>query len=103
MEEERESERDRIRARRQAMEEEERERERDRLRARRQAMEEEERERERVREQARRRMEAMEELFTGTSTEARNFRENIRKYNSAFSFASFGAQTVQVSLIIVYM
>ena len=191
-EEERESERDRLRARRQAMEEEERERER--LRARRQAMEEaeRERERERVREQARRRRQAMdeedrlmeqeentrqhqlhqasqssetapitrantlrqqrrrastppstgnymgpmtavchhcqalrfpsealncchtgkvslpalanypqplEELFTGTSTEARNFRENIRKYNSAFSFA----QTVQVSLIIVVM
>lgn len=37
----------------------------------------------------------LKDLFTGTSTEARNFRENIRKYNSAFSFASFGVQTVQ--------
>ena len=39
----------------------------------------------------------LKDLFTSTSSEARNFRENIRKYNSAFSFASFGAQTVQVS------
>ena len=39
----------------------------------------------------------LKELLTGSSTEARNLRENIRKYNSAYSFASFGAQTVQVS------
>ena len=39
----------------------------------------------------------LKDLFTGTSNEARNFRGNIRQYNSAFAFASFGAQTVQVS------
>jgi hypothetical protein len=39
----------------------------------------------------------LKDLLTGSSSEARNFMEHIRKYNSAFSFASFGAQTVQVS------
>lgn len=40
---------------------------------------------------------SLKDLFTGTSSEARNFRDNIRHYNSAFSFASFGVQTIQVS------
>lgn len=31
-----------------------------------------------------------------TSSEANNFRENVRKYNSAFSFASFGASTASL-------
>ena len=39
----------------------------------------------------------LKDFFTGTSSEARNFRDNIWHYNSAFSFASFGARTVQVS------
>ena len=43
----------------------------------------------------------LKDLFTGTSNEARNFRENIRQYNSAYSFTSFGAQTVQVSLLYI--
>jgi hypothetical protein len=124
-EEERERERERLRRRREGMEEEERERERVRLRRRRatastnavylgpmtrvcehcQAL--------------RFQTEALncchngkvslpslgnypaplKDLFTGSSTEAINFRENIRQYayNSSFSFASFAAQTVQVS------
>lgn len=39
----------------------------------------------------------LKDLLTGPNSEARNFRDNIRHYNSAFSFASFGAQTIQVS------
>ena len=34
----------------------------------------------------------MKALLEGADTEARNFRENIRNYNSAMAFASMGAQ-----------
>ena len=34
----------------------------------------------------------MVELFTGTDDLAKNFRENIRQYNNALSFVSFGAK-----------
>lgn len=35
----------------------------------------------------------LQALFNDDSAEGKNFRTNIRNYNSAFSFASFGAQT----------
>ena len=38
----------------------------------------------------------LKELFTGDSVMANNFRTNIRKYNSAFSFASYGATIVPI-------
>lgn len=38
----------------------------------------------------------LKELFTDNSDMAKNLRSYIRIYNSAFSFASFGAQTVQI-------
>ena len=34
----------------------------------------------------------MEELLTGLDSQSKNFRENIRSFNSALSFASMGAQ-----------
>ena len=37
----------------------------------------------------------LKDLFTGSNTaESSNFQDDSRQYNSAFSFASFGAQTV---------
>lgn len=39
-----------------------------------------------------------EDFLTGYNADARNFLENIRKWNSTFFFASFGTQTVQVQL-----
>ena len=39
---------------------------------------------------------ALKSLFTDSTELATNFQRNIRQYNSAFSFASFGAQMVQV-------
>lgn len=38
----------------------------------------------------------LKELILGSSVQAKNFRTNIRRYNSAFAFASFGAQTASV-------
>jgi len=32
------------------------------------------------------------DLITGTNEESKQFRENIRQYNSAISFVSFGSQ-----------
>lgn len=37
---------------------------------------------------------AMKQLFQDQEEKGKNFRENIRKYNSAYAFASFGADTV---------
>ncbi len=34
----------------------------------------------------------MHQLISGNNTQARHFQDNIRRYNSAFAFASFGAQ-----------
>ena len=39
----------------------------------------------------------LKDLLTSTTTESCNFHNNIRQYNSAYSFASFGAQMEQVS------
>jgi len=39
----------------------------------------------------------LRELLTGSTTDSRNFHNNIRQYTSTFSFASFGAQMIQVS------
>ena len=39
----------------------------------------------------------MKALLEGADTEARDFRENIRNYNSAMAFASMGAQIATVT------
>ena len=39
----------------------------------------------------------LKDLLTSITTESCNFHDSIRQYSSAFSFASFGSQTVQVS------
>ena len=38
----------------------------------------------------------LKDLLTGSSEQAKNFQTNIRKYNSAFAFASFGASTTVI-------